>query len=52
MSGRSATPSRKQKAAPNEPAARRRFVVTLVRVLGVQVITLMLLWLLQSTFSY
>jgi hypothetical protein len=29
-----------------------QFGKTLVRVLAVQVITLLLLWLLQSTFSY
>lgn len=32
-------------------AGRARFVKTLASVLGVQVITLALLWLLQSTFS-
>jgi hypothetical protein len=34
------------------PGARARFVKTLASVLGVQVITLVLLWLLQSTFSH
>ena len=37
---------------PKDPAARARFVKTLVSVLGVQVVTLLLLWLLQKTFSY
>jgi hypothetical protein len=36
----------------NDSKARARFVKTLASVLGVQVITLVLLWLLQSTFSY
>jgi hypothetical protein len=43
---------RPEKAAGQDAAARGRFVKTLVSVLGVQVITLVLLWLLQSTFSY
>jgi hypothetical protein len=54
MSGRSAKASRQQNAAAKEsPASGRwQFAKTLVRVLGVQVITLVLLWLLQSTFSH
>jgi hypothetical protein len=52
--------SRRSKADPRRDAsgkdpqagARARFVKTLASVLGVQVITLVLLWLLQSTFSY
>ena len=39
-------------ASPNDSRARARFVKTLASVLGVQVITLVLLWLLQSTFSH
>jgi hypothetical protein len=39
-------------ASPNDSQARARFVKTLASVLGVQVITLVLLWLLQSTFSH
>ena len=31
--------------------ARRRFRVTLLRVMAVQVITLVLLWILQQSFS-
>jgi hypothetical protein len=31
--------------------SRRRFRRTLVRVMSVQVVTLLLLWLLQRTFS-
>jgi hypothetical protein len=53
MSERPAKAARQSPGAPPEDApARGRFVKTLVSVLGVQVITLVLLWLLQSTFSY
>jgi hypothetical protein len=41
-------------ATEREPAReelRRRFRVTLVRVMSVQVVTLLLLWLLQHAFS-
>jgi hypothetical protein len=39
--------------SPPEPADRagRRFRKTLARVIGVQIVTLLLLWLLQATFS-
>ena len=37
--------------APDDPAAARRFRVTLVRVMAVQVVTLLLLWLLQSRYT-
>jgi hypothetical protein len=36
--------------AETPEAARRRFRLTLVRVMTVQVITLILLWLLQSRY--
>jgi hypothetical protein len=36
---------------PGVPDDRARFRATLVRVLAVQVITLILLWLLQSAYS-
>jgi hypothetical protein len=54
MSERSAKARSRGNASPKDsrPAARARFVKTLVSVLGVQVITLVLLWLLQSTFSH
>ncbi|HEV8446084.1 MAG TPA: hypothetical protein VGQ44_04670 [Gemmatimonadaceae bacterium] len=52
MSGRSAKADRRSAQQPQDAAARGRFVKTLLSVLGVQVITLLLLWLLQSTFSY
>jgi hypothetical protein len=52
MSRRSAKAPRRPVEPPRDAAARGRFVKTLVKVLGVQVITLALLWLLQSTFSY
>jgi hypothetical protein len=35
-----------------ETTASKRFRVTLVRVMSVQVATLLLLWLLQSWFSH
>ncbi len=38
-------------AAPAPDGAERRFRRTLARVLTVQVITLLLLWLLQAVFS-
>jgi len=46
--------SRKESRKDSRPGkgARARFVKTLVSVLGVQLITLVLLWLLQSTFSH
>jgi len=55
MSGRPATADRR--SAPPGPSkadggGKGQFAKTLVRVLGVQVITLLLLWLLQKTFSY
>jgi hypothetical protein len=34
-----------------DTSASRRFRVTLIRVMSVQVATLLLLWLLQSWFS-
>jgi len=53
MSGRSkAGPRRDASRKESQAGARARFVKTLASVLGVQVITLVLLWLLQSTFSY
>jgi hypothetical protein len=54
MSERPARAGRQSSRAtpPQDAAARGRFVKTLVSVLGVQVVTLVLLWLLQSTFSY
>jgi hypothetical protein len=54
MSARSPKRGSRGNAAPNDPqpGARARFVKTLASVLGVQVITLVLLWLLQSTFSH
>ena len=54
MSQRSPKAGSQGKASPNDSqgAARARFVKTLASVLGVQVITLVLLWLLQSTFSH
>jgi len=36
---------------PTREELRRRFRVTLVRVMSVQVVTLLLLWLLQHAFS-
>jgi len=36
---------------PTRGELRRRFRVTLIRVMSVQVITLLLLWLLQHAFS-
>jgi hypothetical protein len=35
----------------NNTASGKRFRVTLIRVMSVQVVTLLLLWLLQSWFS-
>jgi hypothetical protein len=35
----------------NEGASGRRFRVTLISVMSVQVVTLLLLWLLQTWFS-
>jgi hypothetical protein len=53
MSERSAKgPVDQQDAQTTDARARARFVKTLASVLGVQVITLVLLWLLQSTFSH
>ena len=54
MSERQAKAARQPSPAapPQDAVERGRFVKTLVRVLGVQVITLALLWLLQKTFSY
>ena len=58
MSGRSAKGGAARRNAEQPPAneadaaAGGRFVRTLVSVLGVQAITLVLLWLLQSTFAY
>jgi hypothetical protein len=52
MSERSAKGPADQSHDPvTDSRARARFVKTLASVLGVQVITLVLLWLLQSTFS-
>ena len=51
MSGKPAKAA-SRRGAPDDSAGRAQFVKTLVRVLGVQVITLVLLWLLQKTFSY
>lgn len=36
---------------PTREELRRRFRVTLIRVMSVQVVTLLLLWLLQHAFS-
>ena len=36
---------------PDDPAARARFRVTLARVMAVQVVALVLLWLLQSRYT-
>jgi hypothetical protein len=36
--------------SPSEPRPRPGFRGTLVRVLAVQVVTLLLLWLLQATY--
>lgn len=36
---------------PTREELRRRFRVTLVRVMAVQIVTLLLLWLLQQAFS-
>jgi hypothetical protein len=47
-----AGPQRDVSTKDPQAAARARFVKTLASVLGVQVITLVLLWLLQSTFSH
>lgn len=52
MNERPAKAARQPDESPQDAAARGRFTKTLVSVLGVQVITLVLLWLLQSTFSY
>jgi hypothetical protein len=35
----------------NDPRAARRFRRTLIRVLGVQAITLALLWILQRVYT-
>lgn len=35
----------------NETVSGKRFRLTLIRVMSVQVVTLLLLWLLQSWFS-
>jgi hypothetical protein len=51
MSERSAK-GRVDQSEATDSRARARFVRTLASVLGVQVITLLLLWLLQSTFSH
>jgi hypothetical protein len=37
--------------APTTVAARRQFRRTLVRVLAVQVVTVLLLWLIQARYS-
>jgi hypothetical protein len=52
MSGRTSKAKRGRDPQRENPEARRRFVKTLAQVLGVQVITLVLLWLLQTHFSY
>ncbi len=52
MSPRSPEAGSQSGASSNDAQARARFVKTLASVLGVQVITLVLLWLLQSTFSH
>ncbi len=52
MSKRSKAPRRGASPKDSQAGARARFVKTLASVLGVQVITLVLLWLLQSTFSH
>ncbi len=52
MSERSPKPASQGNDSTNDSRARARFVKTLASVLGVQVITLVLLWLLQSTFSH
>jgi hypothetical protein len=54
MSQRPPRADSKAKVSPNDSpvGGRARFVKTLASVLGVQVITLLLLWLLQSTFSH
>jgi hypothetical protein len=49
---RKAGPQRDVSMKNSQAGARARFVKTLASVLGVQVITLVLLWLLQSTFSH
>lgn len=36
---------------PDREADRRRFRITLARVMTVQVVTLLLLWLLQSRYA-
>ncbi len=36
---------------PGPPSDRARFRATLVRVMAVQVVTLLLLWLVQSRYS-
>ena len=36
---------------PTREELRRRFRVTLIRVMSVQVVTLLLLWFLQHAFS-
>jgi hypothetical protein len=45
-------PQRDAPPRDSQAGSRARFVKTLASVLGVQVITLVLLWLLQSTFSH
>ena len=47
-----ARPASRRAAPTKDPKARAQFVKTLARVLGVQLVTLLLLWLLQKTFSY
>lgn len=51
MSGRSANAKRAAKAEAKRSQSSGQFTKTLVSVLGVQVITLALLWFLQSHFT-
>ena len=51
MSGRSAKARRASKPKAKPSASSGQFTKTLARVLGIQVITLALLWFLQSHFT-
>ena len=51
MSGRSAKAQRASTPDATPAASSGQFTKTLVRVLGIQVITLALLWFLQSHFT-
>lgn len=52
MTGRSAKARRAANPEPKPAESNGRFTKTLVSVLGVQVITLALLWFLQSHFTH